>query len=109
MNSLFIFRLDLRLQDNIGLIECLKNSKKVYICFIFDPKQIDKRKNSYFSDNCVQFMIESLKELYHESKNEDYWVRMERDKIGKLMMREISPAARENVSISLLYPEIDNR
>ena len=47
--------------------------------------------------------------LYHESSNEEYWVRMERDKRGKLMMREISPAARENVSISLLYPEIDNR
>ena len=47
--------------------------------------------------------------LYHESSNEEYWVRMERDKIGKLMMREISPAARENESISLLYPEIDNR
>ena len=47
--------------------------------------------------------------LYHESSNEDYWVRMERDKIGKLMMREISPAARENAYISLLYSEIDNR
>ncbi len=47
--------------------------------------------------------------LYHESSNEEYWVRMERDKIGKLMMREISPAARENASISALYPEIDNR
>ena len=47
--------------------------------------------------------------LYHESSNEEYWVRMERDKIGKLMMREISPAARENSSISALYPEIDNR
>ena len=29
MNSLFIFRLDLRLKDNTGLIECVKNSKNV--------------------------------------------------------------------------------
>ena len=64
MNSLFIFRLDLRLKDNTGLIECIKNSDNVYLTFIFEPKQIDKKKNNYFSSNCVQFMIESLKELY---------------------------------------------
>ena len=64
MNSLFIFRLDLRLKDNTGLIECIKNSDNVYLTFIFEPKQIDRKKNNYFSNNCVQFMIESLKELY---------------------------------------------
>ena len=69
MNSLFIFRLDLRLKDNIGLIECVKNSKNVYISFIFEPKQIDKSKNDYFSDNCVQFMVESLRELHSSSSN----------------------------------------
>ncbi len=69
MKSLFIFRLDLRLKDNTGLIECVKNSENVYISFIFEPKQIDRRKNDYFSDNCVQFMVESLKELYAKSDN----------------------------------------
>ena len=69
MNSLFIFRLDLRLKDNTGLIDCVKNSENVYISFIFEPKQIDRKKNDYFSDNCVQFMIESLKELYTKSDN----------------------------------------
>ena len=67
MNSLFIFRLDLRLKDNTGLIECIKNSDNVYLTFIFEPKQIDRKKNNYFSSNCVQFMIESLKELYSKS------------------------------------------
>ena len=69
MTSLFIFRLDLRLRDNIGLIECFKNSKNVIVCFIFDPIQIDKSKNPYFSSNCVQFMVESLKELDNQTGN----------------------------------------
>ena len=67
MTSLFIFRLDLRLKDNLGLIQCFKNSKKIYLTFIFDPKQIDESENKYFSHNCVQFMVESLKELYKKS------------------------------------------
>ena len=67
MTSLFIFRLDLRLKDNIALIECFKKSDKIYLAFIFDPVQIDTSKNKYFSHNCVQFMIESLKELYKKS------------------------------------------
>ena len=68
MTSLFIFRIDHRLEDNTALIECLKDSDKIICLFIFDPKQIDSKKNKYFSDNSVQFMIESLKELYHECK-----------------------------------------
>jgi deoxyribodipyrimidine photo-lyase len=31
--------------------------------FILDPIQIDKNKNDYFSNNCVQFMMESLIDL----------------------------------------------
>ena len=69
MNSLFIFRLDLRLKDNTALLECLKNSKNVYPCFIFEPKQISPTQNPYFSNNCVQFMIETLQELYDKSGN----------------------------------------
>ena len=61
--SLFIFTRDLRLEDNTGLIEALKNSKRVIPIFVFIPEQIDKKKNSYFSNFCVQFMIQSLKEL----------------------------------------------
>ena len=66
MTSLFIFRIDYRLKDNTALIECFKNSDKIICLFIFDPKQIDSKKNKYFSNNCVQFMIESLKDLYQE-------------------------------------------
>lgn len=59
--TLFIFRRDLRLNDNTGLIEALKNSEEVIPCFIFDPRQV--KKNPYRSDNAVQFMLESLDDL----------------------------------------------
>jgi len=46
----------------------------IYPMFIFNPAQIYAKNNPYFSNNCVQFMIESLDELdthihvnYHES------------------------------------------
>jgi deoxyribodipyrimidine photo-lyase len=60
--TLFIFRRDLRLQDNIGLYAALSESDTVIPCFIFDPRQVGKN-NDYRSSNAIQFMIESLKDL----------------------------------------------
>ncbi|MBA42912.1 MAG: deoxyribodipyrimidine photolyase [Magnetococcales bacterium] len=62
-NSLFIFRRDYRIVDNYGLIECCKNSENVYPIFIFTPEQIDDKKNKYKSNNSVQFLVESLRDL----------------------------------------------
>jgi deoxyribodipyrimidine photo-lyase len=59
--SLFIFRRDLRFDDNSGLIKALRESESVVPCFIFDPVQIEH--NDYFSPNAFEFMITSLKEL----------------------------------------------
>ena len=64
MKSLFIFRRDYRLYDNIALNEVFKNSSEVVLAFIFTPEQV--KKNDYFSSNCFQFLIESLKELNEE-------------------------------------------
>lgn len=61
-NSLFIFRRDLRLEDNTGLNQALSSSKNVIPCFIFDPRQIGD-SNPYRSMNAIQFMIDSLQEL----------------------------------------------
>lgn len=61
MVSLFIFRRDLRLDDNTGLIKALKQSDEVLPCFIFDKRQIGK--NPYKSTNAIQLMIESLQDL----------------------------------------------
>lgn len=65
--SVFIFRRDLRLEDNSGLIKALENSEKVIPLFIFDDKQINK--NKYFSKNAFEFMINSLKELDKSLRN----------------------------------------
>lgn len=61
--TLFIFRRDLRLQDNIALNYAIENFENILPLFIFTPEQIDVSKNKYYSENAFQFMIESLEEL----------------------------------------------
>jgi deoxyribodipyrimidine photo-lyase len=61
--NIFIFNRGLRLIDNTTLIYQTKQMGAIVPIFIFTPEQIDKKKNKYFSDNSVQFMIESLHEL----------------------------------------------
>lgn len=58
-----IFRRDYRLEDNTTLIEACKTHDIVLPIFIFTKTQIDKKLNPYRSDNCVQFLCESLKDL----------------------------------------------
>ena len=58
--NLFIFHRDLRIEDNLGLIELSKYGKIVAL-FIFTPSQI--KTNEYFSSNSFQFMCESLYDL----------------------------------------------
>ncbi len=65
--SLFIFHRDLRLHDNTGLLAACKQSDTVIPCFIFTPTQVGK-ENEYKSDNAIQFMIESLKDLQQQLK-----------------------------------------
>lgn len=60
-NSIFIFRRDLRLEDNTGLINSLKESNYVLPIFIFTKEQVIK--NEYKSDHCVKFMTQSLSDL----------------------------------------------
>lgn len=62
--SLFIFRRDLRLDDNTALMAALENSNKVIPIFIFDPRQC--MKNTYKSEAATQFMLESLEDLQHQ-------------------------------------------
>ena len=60
--SIFIFRRDLRLQDNTGLLDALQKSTQVILIFVFDPRQVTS-KNKYFGSNSFQFMLESLQDL----------------------------------------------
>jgi deoxyribodipyrimidine photo-lyase len=63
-HTLFIFRRDLRLDDNTALIEALNVSTLVIPCFIFDPCQY--ADNPYKSKAAVQFMLESLADLQQQ-------------------------------------------
>lgn len=58
--SLFIFRRDLRVDDNTGLIHALHSSHEVLPCFIFDPRLLQEGK---YSKNALQFMLESIRDL----------------------------------------------
>ena len=63
-SSLFLFHRDLRLEDNTGLIEAMKNSEVVILGFIFDPRQVED--HPYKSNHALQFMLESLENLQEE-------------------------------------------
>lgn len=70
--NLFIFHRDLRLTDNTTLIHMIREEKlDIVPVFIFPPEQINPRENKYFSHNSVQFMIESLKDLYEQIKKKN--------------------------------------
>ncbi len=61
--AVFLFHREFRLFDNTGLNAIARSGKKIIPVFIFDPVQIDPKKNKYFSNGSVQFMCESLSEL----------------------------------------------
>ncbi len=63
--SLFIFRRDLRIEDNTGLHNALELSERVIPCFIFTDDQIGS-DNMFRSMHAIQFMVESLKDLAQE-------------------------------------------
>jgi len=62
--SLFIFRRDLRLEDNIGLNAALKLSGRVIPGFIFDPRQIEP--HPYQSLPALGFMRQALADLQRQ-------------------------------------------
>lgn len=65
--ALFVFRRDLRLTDNTGLLAALQNATKVLPCFILDPRQC--KNNAYKSKAALQFMYESLQDLQQQLQN----------------------------------------
>ncbi|SFM91104.1 cryptochrome/photolyase family protein [Methanolobus profundi] len=60
--SLFIFRRDLRVEDNTALNLAINSSDEVVPCFIFDPRLADE-KREHFNYNAFQFLLECLDDL----------------------------------------------
>ena len=48
-NHLYIFFRDLRVKDNLGLIETMKNETNIIPIFIFNDEQINPIKNKFFA------------------------------------------------------------
>lgn len=93
--SLFIFRRDLRTIDNIGLLKALENSESVIPIFIFDQRQVTN-KNEYKSDNAIQFMIASLKDLEQKLKKQKgclYLFYGQTDTVLKKIVKQEKPDA----------------
>ena len=61
-NALFIFRRDLRLEDNTALMAASHDAASIIPIFIVDPRQAGTT-NPYRSLNAIQFMKEALDDL----------------------------------------------
>lgn len=104
--SIFWFRRDLRLEDNVGLTEALKGDSPVLPIFIFDPEILE---NLPKDDARVTFIFESLQKLrkdleYHNSSIAVYHGRpekvfqelLEKYRVKKVFTnRDYEPYARE--------------
>lgn len=69
--GIFIFRKDLRIIDNRGLIKLSNSCKEIIPIFIFDPYQIDlnEKNKNYLSFPALKFLCESVNDLYNNIKN----------------------------------------
>ena len=85
--SLFIFRRDLRLEDNTALNKALESSEKVFLCFLLNPKQI-LTGNEFRSLNAMQFMGEALLDLNEQCDNRLHIMYGEIEQIAKTCQEE---------------------
>ncbi len=68
MSAAFLFHRSLRLEDNLGLLQALQESKSVLPIFCVDPRQASPRTNKFFSPFSLGFMLQSLTDLQDELK-----------------------------------------
>ena len=64
--SLFIFRTDLRLEDNTALINALQSSEYIIPCFIIDPRQVESKYNEYKSKRQKINFVPGVAHLFEE-------------------------------------------
>lgn len=101
MVNIFIHHRDLRIYDNTTLIKMHKElGEQVISIFIFPPEQIDQKKNKYFSNNSVQFMIESLIELHNDYNSKLYFFKGDNIKVLKSIHKELKI---ENIGFNIDY------
>lgn len=99
--SLFIFRRDLRLQDNTGLDLACAQSTEVLPLFVLDDRQVGS-KNPYRSEKAVGFMAESLLELDQELQKRGSGLILEQGKPHEVVRSLI-----ESRDITAVYVNMD--
>ncbi len=103
--SLFIFHRDFRLDDNLGLLYAISNSENVLPIFILTLDQI--KNNPLASKNALQFMYESLIDLYEnlESMNKELYIFQGNNiDIIKLLSKTLSS---NNYNLNKIYSNYD--
>lgn len=112
MVHIFIFRRDFRLQDNLAFhtlleyikLNQLKNKSNIILpIFIFNDKQINKSKNKYYSNNSVEFMIQSLHSLNEEIHNKLQFFHTQTNDIDVLkeIQRKLKRMPIESISFNI--------
>lgn len=120
--SAFLFHRSLRLDDNLGLIRCVKDSSFVLPIFCVDPRQANPKQNPYFSPYALGFMLQSLLDLQEQLQKKDSDLLLlvgephkilpslfKKKNISKLYMnKDFTPFARERVKqIQESLPDIE--
>ena len=90
--GIYIYRRDLRLNDNIGLYKLQSEVDLIIPIFILDRYQIRKSSHNknYFSSNAVQFMCNSLIDLSLQLERYDSYLRLFYGKPSKIIKKLIS-------------------
>ena len=99
--NIFIFRRDFRIYDNKGLNYADKHFKNIIPIFIFTPEQVVK--NSFKSDNAIQFMIESLKDLNRNLKKKKSKLHIFQGENIKILEKIIKSIDVENIIFNMDY------
>lgn len=81
--SLFIFRRDLRIDDNTALIKALEKSESVLTWFVLDPRQAEK--HDYLSLPALDFMLNSLKELDSDLRSHGGFLEIKKGKVEEVL------------------------
>jgi deoxyribodipyrimidine photo-lyase len=100
--SIFLFTRDLRLHDNTTLIKCLKDSNFVLPIFILNSEQLSNT-NEYKSNNCIQFMCESLEDLNNQLLNKNSRLFLFYGKIKNILKKIL----KEKPTIDAIYMNKD--
>ncbi|MFN8673323.1 MAG: deoxyribodipyrimidine photo-lyase [Candidatus Sericytochromatia bacterium] len=107
--SIFWFRRDLRVEDNIGLYNAIKNSYEIIPIFIFDEDILNKSPKN---DQRLGFLIELLKKLEQDLKKLGSYLLVLKGKreevIKKLVQDYDISGIYTNKSYSLSTIKLDN-